>query len=204
MLRPVRSALFSAAASLLLLAGSASALASDWEVDSSHSRVGFGIRHMMVSTVHGTFDKYAGQLALDDADLAKSKVHIDIDAASIDTGNAKRDEHLRSPDFFDVAHYPKITFDSTKVEKRGADSLSVTGNLTIRNVTKPVVLSVSGLTGEVKDPWGGVRRGASAQAKISRKDFGLNWNKSLDTGGVVLGDDVNIELEVELTKKAKG
>ncbi|MBV9946762.1 MAG: polyisoprenoid-binding protein [Myxococcales bacterium] len=203
MLRPVRSALLSVAASVLLLAGSASALASDWEVDSSHSRVGFGIRHMMVSTVHGTFDKYTGQLALDDADLSKSKAHIEIDASSIDTGNAKRDEHLRSPDFFDVAHYPKITFDSTKVEKRGADSLSVTGNLTIRNVTKPVVLSVSGLTGEVKDPWGGVRRGASAQAKISRKDFGLNWNKSLDTGGVVLGDDVNIELEVELTKKAK-
>jgi polyisoprenoid-binding protein YceI len=202
-MRSIRSALLPFATVALLLGGAATAFASDWDIDSTHSRVGFGVRHMMVSTVHGTFDKYSGSIALDDADVAKSKAHIEIDAASIDTANAKRDEHLRSADFFDVAHFPKITFDATKVEKRGADGLALTGNLTIRNVTKPVVLLVSGLTGEVKDPWGGTRRGASAQAKISRKDFGLSWNKSLDTGGVVLGDDVTIELEVELTKKAK-
>jgi len=202
MRRPLRSAVMSALAGVLWFGVSASALASDWEIDPGHSRVGFGVRHMMVSTVHGTFDKYTGSLALDDADIAKSKAHIEIDAASVDTGNAKRDEHLRSPDFFDAAHFPKITFDATRVEKRGSDGLSVTGNLTIKNVTKPVVLTVSGLTGEVKDPWGGVRRGASAQAKINRKDFGLTWNKSLETGGVVLGEDVTIELEVELTKAA--
>ncbi len=197
----LRSVFLPFAASVGLASASASAFASDWDIDPSHSHVGFGIRHMMVSTVHGTFDKYTGSIALDDADVSKSKAHIEIDAASIDTGNAKRDEHLRSPDFFDAAHYPKITFDSTRVEKRGADGLSVTGNLTIRNVTKPVILSVSGLTGEVKDPWGGVRRGASAQTKINRKDFGLTWNKALETGGVVVGDDVTIDLEVELTKK---
>jgi polyisoprenoid-binding protein YceI len=140
-------------------------------------------------------------VAIDDADVTKSKVHLDIDATSISTDNSKRDEHLRSPDFFDAAHFPKLTFDSTKVEKRGADSLAVTGNLTIKNVTKPVVLNVTGLTGEVKDPWGGTRRGATASAKISRKDFGLSWNKALETGGVVVGDDITIELEVELSKK---
>ncbi|MDP9149434.1 MAG: YceI family protein [Myxococcota bacterium] len=199
MTRSLRSAAFAAA--FFLVAVPATALASDWDIDAGHSRVGFAIRHMMVSTVHGTFDKYTGSVALDDADVTKSKVHLDIEAATINTGNAKRDEHLRSPDFFDAAKYAKLTFESTKIEKRGADGLSVTGNLTIRNVTKPVVLTVTGLTGEVKDPWGGVRRGASAQTKISRKDFGLNWNKGLDTGGVVLGDDVTIELEVELVKK---
>src|ERR1700724_3660505 len=113
MRRPLRSAMMSALAGVLWFGVSASALASDWEIDPGHSRVGFGVRHMMVSTVHGTFDKYTGSLALDDADIAKSKAHIEIDAASVDTGNAKRDEHLKSPDFFDVAHFPKITFDAT-------------------------------------------------------------------------------------------
>jgi polyisoprenoid-binding protein YceI len=199
--RSFRSTLASAFAGLLVLGASASAFASDWDVDSSHSRVGFGVRHMMVSTVHGTFAKYTGTVALDDADITKSKVHLEIDATSIDTGNEKRDEHLKSPDFFDTAHFPKIVFDATRVEKRGADGLSLTGNLTIKSTTKPVVLTVSGLTGEVKDPWGGTRRGATAQAKISRKDFGLTWNKGLETGGVVVGDEVTLELEVELAKK---
>jgi polyisoprenoid-binding protein YceI len=196
-----RSATRVAAAAFLVVGTSASAFASDWDIDAGHSHVGFAVRHMMVSTVHGTFDKYAGTLALDDAEITKSKAHFEIDAASINTDNPKRDEHLRSPDFFDVAHYPKITFDSVKVDKHGAGELTVLGNLTIRNVTRPVVFTVSGLTGEVKDPWGGIRRGASAQAKINRKDFGLTWNKTLEAGGVVVGDEVTIELEVELTKK---
>ena len=196
-----RRSLLASALSSVLLFGAASALASDWDLDASHSRVGFGVRHMMVSTVHGSFGKFTGGVALDDADITKSKVHLEIDASSITTQNDKRDEHLRSPDFFDAAKFPKIVFDSTKVEKRGADGLNVTGNLTIKNVTKPVVLTVSGLTGEVKDPWGGVRRGATATTKINRKDFGLTWNKALETGGVVVGDDVTIELEVELSKK---
>jgi polyisoprenoid-binding protein YceI len=194
------SGIASALAAVLVLGVSASALASDWDVDSSHSRVGFGVKHMMVSTVHGTFGKYAGTIGLDDSDITKSTAHLEIDATSITTGNDKRDEHLKSPDFFDVAHFPKIVFDSTKIEKVGSDGLNLTGNLTIKNVTKPVVLVVSGLSGEVKDPWGGVRRGATAQAKINRKDFGLVWNKGLETGGVLVGDDVTIELEVELTK----
>jgi polyisoprenoid-binding protein YceI len=183
------------------LGASSVALASDWDIDAGHSRVGFGVRHMMVSTVHGTFGKYTGSVALDDKDVTKSTTHLEIDATSINTGDAKRDEHLRSPDFFDTAKFPKITFDSTKIEKRGADGLAITGNLTLKNVTKPVVLTVTGLTGEAKDPWGGTRRGATASAKINRKDFGLTWNKGLETGGVLVGEDVNLELEVELTKK---
>jgi polyisoprenoid-binding protein YceI len=191
-----------ALACILVLGVSASAFASNWDVDPAHSTVGFGVRHMMVSTVHGAFTRYSGAVSIDDADVTRSKVHIEIDASSISTGNDKRDEHLRSADFFDAAHFPKISFDSTKIEKRGADGLNVTGNLTIKNITKPIVLTVSGLTSDVKDPWGGTRRGASATAKISRKEFGLNWNKALETGGVVVGDEVTIDLEVELTKKS--
>ena len=201
MIRFARSIVSAALASALVLGASVPAFASVWEIDSSHSHVGFGVRHMMVSTVHGTFAKYAGLINLDDKDISKSTAHIEIEAGSVDTGNAKRDEHLKSPDFFDAAKYPTINFDATKVEKRGADGLNLTGNLTIKGVTKPVVLTVSGLTGEVKDPWGGIRRGATATAKINRKDFGLTWNKGLETGGVVVGDDVNLELEIELTKK---
>jgi polyisoprenoid-binding protein YceI len=180
---------------------SASALASDWDIDAGHSHVGFGVKHMMVSTVHGTFKAFTGTVALDDGDITKSKVHLEIDATSITTENDKRDEHLRSGDFFDAAHFPKLVFDSTSIQKLGPDRLNITGNLTIKNVTKPVVLAVTGLTGEVKDPWGGTRRGATATAKISRKDFGLGWNKALEAGGVVVGDDVNLELEVEISKK---
>jgi polyisoprenoid-binding protein YceI len=196
----VASTFASGVAALLVLGASATALASDWDIDSAHSTVGFGVRHMMVSTVHGSFGKYTGTVKLDEADIAKSKVHLEIDATSITTGNDKRDEHLKSPDFFDVAHFPKLVFDATKVERVGADGLNLTGNLTIKNVTKPVVLVVSGLSGEVKDPWGGVRRGATATTKINRKDFGLVWNKGLETGGVVVGDEVTIDLEVEMTK----
>ncbi len=180
-----------------------SAFASDWEVDTGHSRVGFAVRHMMVSNTRGTFTKFTGSLALDDKDVTKSTVNIDIDAASIDTANAKRDEHLRSADFFDVAKFPKLTFRSTKVEKKG-DGLSVTGDLTIRGTTRPVVLTVSPLSAEMKDPWGGTRRGATAQTKINRKEFGLTWNKGLEAGGVLVGDDVAIDLEIELTKKKAG
>jgi polyisoprenoid-binding protein YceI len=200
----LRKALTTTFASALVLV-SASALASDWDVDAAHSRVGFGVKHMMISTVHGSFTKFAGNVALNDGDITQSRIHIDIDATSVTTENEKRDEHLKSPDFFDTAHFPKLTFDSTSVQ-RGAtpDALTVNGNLTIKNVTKPVVLSVTGLTGEVKDPWGGTRRGASASTKISRKDFGLNWNKSLDAGGVVVGDEVKIDIELELSKKKPG
>ena len=192
----------SAVASAALLV-SVSALASDWDVDTAHTRVGFGVKHMMISSVRGSFKAFSGTVIADDADVTKSKIHLEIDAASITTENDKRDEHLKSADFFDVAKFPKLTFDSTSIQKGAAEGqLSVTGNLTIRNVTKPVVLTVSGLSGEVKDPWGGTRRGATATAKINRKDFGLTWNKTLEAGGVVVGEDVNLEFEIELAKKA--
>ena len=200
--RTLRSALASSVAGLVILGASASAFGASWDLDPAHSNVGFAVRHMMVSTVHGSFAKYSGVISLDDADVSKSTAHIEIDAGSITTGNDKRDEHLRSADFFDVAHFPKLVFDATHVERKAPDALSLTGNLTIKNVTRPVVLNVTGLTGEVKDPWGGTRRGATATTKISRKDFGLNWNKALETGGVVVGDEITIQLEVELTKKS--
>jgi polyisoprenoid-binding protein YceI len=200
--RSFRSVFTSALAGVLVLGASASALASDWDVDAAHSHIGFAVKHMMISTVKGEFGKYSGTVTLDDGgDLTKAKAHLAIDASSVTTGNDKRDEHLKSPDFFDAAHFPTLTFDSTKVEKHGANGLLITGNLTIKNITKPVVLTVSDLSGEVKDPWGGTRRGATATAKINRKDFGLTWNKALEAGGVVVGDDVNLEFEVELAKK---
>lgn len=186
------------AAAWLLMA--VPALASNWDLDASHSNVGFAVRHMMVSNVHGKFTKVTGTLALDDKDVTKSVVNVDIETASVDTSESKRDEHLRSADFFDAAKFPKMTFKSTKVEKVG-EKLKVTGDLTIKGVTKPVVLSVDTFTPEVKDAFGGFRKGAMATTKINRKDFGLTWNKTLDAGGVALGEDISIQLELEFVKK---
>jgi polyisoprenoid-binding protein YceI len=176
------------------------ALASGWDLDASHSEVGFSVRHMMVSNTKGRFTKITGGLALDDADVTKSTVSVDIDIASIDTGDVKRDEHLKSEDFFDVKKFPSMKFKSTKVEKAG-DKLKITGDLTIKNVTKPVVLDVELMPNEVKDPWGGVRKGSSARTKINRKDFGLTWNKALEAGGLAVGEEVTISLDLEWVKK---
>ena len=176
------------------------ASASTWSVDASHSNVGFKVRHMMVSNTRGQFDKFEGTVELNDKDITKSKVNVSIDAASVNTENKKRDDHLRSPDFFNVAKFPKLTFVSTKVQKAGS-GLKVTGNLTIHGVTKSVVLEVEEITNAVKDPWGMTRRGLTASTKINRKDFGLGWNKALETGGVVVGEEVKISLEIELIKK---
>ena len=155
----------------------------------------------MISNVKGSFEKINGQLMLDDKDITKSRVDVTIDMVSVNTNIKKRDDHLRGPDFFDTAKFPSMTFVSTKVEKDGADKLKVTGNLTIKGVTRPVVLHVDGLTPEIKDPWGNIRRGASATTAINRKDFGVNWHKKLDTGVVVVGDDIAIQLDVEFIKK---
>lgn len=175
-------------------------LAADWTIDPEHSSIAFKVRHLMVSNVKGIFEKFKGTVVIDDKDITRSKVEVTIDTASINTNVAKRDEHLRSPDFFDVTKYPTMTFVSRKVVRAGTDKLKVTGDLTLHGVTREVVLDVEGPSGESKDPWGNIRSGATASAKVNRKDFGLNWNKALETGGVVVGDDVTINLEVELIK----
>ncbi len=164
--------------------------------DLSHSAVGFHVRHLMISKVHGRFTAWGGTLEIDEADLAKSKVAVEIDAASVDTKELKRDEHLRSADFFDAEKFPKLTFASTKVEKVDDENLKVTGDLTIHGVTRSVVLAVE-RGGEVKDPWGGTRAGFSAKTTISRKDYGLTWNALLEAGGVAVGDKIEITLEIE-------
>jgi polyisoprenoid-binding protein YceI len=195
----VKKQILSAVAALALLPSLASA-ATAFQIDGSHSTVGFSVRHLVIAQVRGQFTSVAGTVALDERDLTKSTVEATIDAASVDTRVADRDNHLRSPDFFDVAKYPAITFKSTKVEKAGEGKLKVHGNLTIKDVTKPVVLDVAGPTKEIKDPWGNTRRGISATTKINRKDFGLNWSKVIEAGPVV-GDEVAIEIEAELLRQ---
>jgi len=175
--------------------------ASTWQIDPDHSSFQFKVRHLMVSNVKGGFTKASGVVTIDEKDISNLKVELTIDAASVSTDHAKRDEHLRGPDFFDVAKYPTLTFVSKKVIKAGPENLKVTGDLTIHGVTREVTVDVEGPTPEVKDPWGNFRRGATATTKINRKDFGLTWNRALETGGVVVGDDVNIYVEVELVKK---
>lgn len=176
-------------------------LAAEYEIDGSHSSAQFAVRHMMVSNVRGEFEKVSGTLNLNEKDVTRSTVEATIDATTINTRDAKRDEHLKSADFFDVQKYPTITFKSTKVEKAGKGKLKVTGNLTLRGVTKPVVLDVEGPTAPVKDPWGNTKIGASATTRINRQEFGLKWNKALEAGGVLVGDDVKIALDLELNEK---
>ena len=183
------------------LALPAFASASTWNIDPDHSNVGFKVRHLMVSNVKGSFDRHSGTVDLNDKDITKSKVEVTIDTASINTNVPKRDEHLRSADFFDVAQYPTMTFVSKKVAKAGKDKLKVTGDLTLHGVTRQVVLDVEGPSKESKDPWGNIRRGATASTKINRKDFGLVWNAALETGGVAVGEEIAINLEIELIKK---
>jgi polyisoprenoid-binding protein YceI len=175
--------------------------AATWQIDPDHSSFQFKVRHLMVSNVKGDFTKSKGVVTIDGKDIGSLKVELTIDAASVSTDHAKRDEHLRGPDFFDVAKYPTITFVSKKVVKDGPDRLKVIEDLTIHGITKEITVDVEGPTPEVKDPWGGFRRGATATTRINRKDFGLTWNRALETGGVVVGDDVNIYIEVELVKK---
>jgi polyisoprenoid-binding protein YceI len=171
---------------------------STWNIDTSHTEAGFSVRHLVISTVKGSFGKTTGTVKLDPADITKSSVEATIDVASVNTRNEDRDKHLRSPDFFDAAKFPTITFKSTKVEKAG-DGLKVTGDLTMKGVTKPVVLTVAGPTGEVKDPWGNTRRGLQAKGKINRQDFGVAWSKLVEAGPVV-ADEIAIDIEAELIK----
>ncbi len=186
---------------LFVLANPVFSYAASWHMDPDHSSFQFKIRHLTVSNVKGDFNKAKGIVMIDDQNIADLKVEVTIDAASVNTGHAQRDEHLRGPDFFDVTKYPTISFVSKKVIKTDMNRLKVVGDLTLHGITQEIMVDVEGPTPEVKDPWGNFRRGATATTKINRKDFGLTWNKALDTGGLVVGDEVNIYIEVELVRK---
>jgi len=178
----------------------ASQQTSTWEVDPVHSSAEFKVKHMMIANVRGHFSKISGVLTLDESDVTKSKVETSIEAASIDTRDEQRDTHLRSADFLDVENHPWLTFVSTRVNKVGIGELSVEGDLTIRGVTRNVTFSVEGPTPPTKDPWGNVRIAVSATTRINRKNFGLTWNTTLETGGILVGDEVTITLDTEFVK----
>ena len=182
----------------LLVASAASADSADWAIDASHSHVGFSISHLVVSSVSGRFKDVTGKVMLEEADLSKSAVDVSIKVDSIDTDDAKRDAHLKGPDFFDSAKYPLITFHATKIV-RGGQGYKVTGDLKIRDVSKSVTLDGK-LSKSIKSPWGKDVRGAEFKGKIKRSEFGLTWNKTLDGGGVVIGDDVSLDVAVEVNK----
>jgi polyisoprenoid-binding protein YceI len=175
--------------------------ADTWQIDPNHTNVEFTVRHLMISNVKGQFEKTTGTITTDPANPAASSIDATIDASSVNTRVAMRDDDLKSPDFLDVAKYPTITFKSTKVEADGAGKWNVTGDLTLHGVTKPVVLAVEATGTPIKDPMGTTRVGASATTKINRKDFGLTWNKALEAGGVVVGDEVAISIDLEAIKK---
>jgi polyisoprenoid-binding protein YceI len=189
------------AAAVLCLVAPGLLLAAPWEFDPAHTGVQFKVRHLMISSVRGDFEKVSGKIVYDEADVTKSTADVTIDTASINTRDTKRDEHLRSPDFLDAAKHPAITFRSKRVDKAGNGTLKMTGDLTVRGVTKEVVLTVEGPTPAIKDPGGNLRVGGQAATKIHRKDFGLTWNKALETGGVVVGDEVEIIIDVEIYRK---
>jgi len=193
---------FANTAGVVLLFASAGMLqAETWTIDPAHSSAQFSVRHMMVSTVRGEFTKLSGTVELNEKEITRSKVEANIDATTIDTRNEKRDGHLKSADFFDVANHPTITFTSGKVEQGSGGRLKVTGDLTLRGVTRTVVLDVEALSPAVKDRQGNLHSGTSATTRINRKDFGISWSASLDGGGVVVSDEVKITIDVELIKK---
>lgn len=175
--------------------------ATTWEIDPSHTSIQFSVRHMMATTVKGQFEKVKGTLELDDKDITKSTVEVTIDVASVNTNDPKRDGHLKSPDFFDVAKFPTATFKSTKVQKAGKNKLKVTGDLTLHGITKPVVLEVEGPSQAYQTPFGTTVRGIHATGKIDRKDFQISWNKALDNGGLLVGNEVSLDLNAEVSEK---
>ena len=178
------------------LAGSAA-----WDVDTTHASAAFKVRHLMVSHVRGELGPVSGTIWIDEREIERSRVDVSIDARGINTRDDKRDAHLRSADFLDVATHPTVTFRSTKVERGGRERLLVTGDLTIRGATRPVTLEVDPLPPPVADPWGSTRRGATARTRLNRRDWGLVWNLALEAGGVVVGDEVAVEIEVELVRR---
>ncbi|QRK10377.1 YceI family protein [Archangium violaceum] len=174
-----------------------------WNIDTTHSGIHFSVRHMVIAKVRGSFRTYSGTVSLDEQDISASSVSVRIETASIDTGVEQRDTHLRSADFFDVEKFPTITFQSTKVEKSSGNGLRVTGNLTLRDVTREVVLEAEQL-GIGKDPWGNVKAAFEAKTSVDRRDFGLKWNQALETGGVLVGEKVEITLEIQAVKAQQG
>jgi polyisoprenoid-binding protein YceI len=180
----------------------AAAATTTWQIDPAHTAAGFAVKHLMISTVRGQFKGVTGTVVWDDQDVSKSTIDVTIDATTVDTSEPTRDKDLKSEKFFDVAKYPTITFKSKKIENVSAGKLKVAGDLTIHGVTKEVVLDVEGPSNTVKDPWGNTRVAASATTKVNRQDYGVKWNASIDGGGVVVGDDVNITIDMEMTKKA--
>ncbi len=173
-----------------------------WTIDPIHSVAEFKVRHMMISNVKGQFSRVSGTLTFDETDVANSRIEAAIEAASIDTRDAQRDAHLRSADFFDVERFPALSFTSTRVTRTGNGRLAVEGELTIHGVTRSVGFDVEGPTPPAKDPWGSTRIGVSATTTINRKDFGLTWNAALETGGILVGEEVTITLDVQLIRQA--
>ncbi|MGH7459680.1 MAG: YceI family protein [Longimicrobiales bacterium] len=171
-----------------------------WQIDPAHSEIGFSVKHMMVTTVRGRFQNFAARIELNEQDPAQSKISVEIDVASVDTREQQRDDHLRSADFFDVANHPTMTFVARNAERVSGDRYRVVGDLTIRGVMREVVLDAE-ITGRGKDPWGGERLGVSATTRINRGDYGLKWNVALETGGILVAEEVKINLEVQLIRK---
>lgn len=172
-----------------------------WTIDPAHSRVGFAIRHMMISTVRGEFTDFEGTVDLDEQDPTRSRATGSVKVASIDTGNAERDGHLRSADFFDAPTHPTIRFESRRIDAKGEGQFRVTGDLTMHGVTKEITLDGE-LTAPAKDPWGNMRRGVSMSGNLNRKDFGLTWNQALEAGGVLVDEKVKLELDLEIVQAA--
>ena len=173
-----------------------------YTIDPAHSSAHFKVRHLMIANVRGEFSKVSGTVKFDPSNLAASSITAEVDVNSLNTREPDRDTHLKSADFFDTEHHPTMKFQSRKIEAAGPDAYKVTGDLTIRGVTREVVLHVSGPTPEMKDPWGQTRRGAEAVTKIDRKDYGVSYNAVLEAGGFLIGDEIEISLEVELVRTA--
>lgn len=170
-----------------------------WQIDTAHSRIQFSVRHMMITRVRGVLEKFSGSVALDEENPENTTIEIQIDTASINTGDEQRDAHLRSTDFFNAEAFPYMTFKSKRVERTGENTARLIGDLTIRGVTREVALDVE-FNGMLKNPWGAISAGFEASAKINRKDWGLTWNVALETGGVLVGEEVEIHIELELVK----
>ncbi len=173
-----------------------------WQIDTSHSHINFTARHMMISKVRGSFETFSGTVNFDEANPTNTTVNIEVDLASVNTRDEQRDGHLKSPDFFDVANYPTMTFVSSRVERVDENNGRLIGDLTIKGITKEVTLNVE-YAGLAKSPWGTESAGFSASGSLNRKEWGLNWNQALETGGVLVGEKINIEIELELVKVAQ-